>query len=74
MRFTPMPYEQPLLLNAQIRNILPTADKKSWCLGLQLVGLEASKEGREVLQKLCSVVENYYQMQQQGVREPVLEN
>ncbi|MHC4639070.1 MAG: flagellar brake protein, partial [Planctomycetota bacterium] len=33
MRFTPMPYEQPLLLNAQIRNILPTADKKSWCLG-----------------------------------------
>jgi len=74
MRFTPLPYEQPVLLNAQIRNILPTADQKSLCLGLQLVGLEASKEGREVLQKLCSVVERYYQIQQQGLREPFLQN
>ncbi|MBN2455377.1 MAG: PilZ domain-containing protein, partial [Sedimentisphaerales bacterium] len=32
-RFTPLPYETPLMFNAQIRNILPTADSRSICLG-----------------------------------------
>jgi hypothetical protein len=64
LRFTPMPYEMPLMFNAQIRNMLPTVDQKSICLGLQIVGLEASSEGRQVLQRLCSVVEHYYQMNQ----------
>jgi hypothetical protein len=64
LRFTPMPYEMPLMFNAQIRNILPTADQKSICLGLQIVGLEASTEGRHVLQRLCNVVEHYYQLNQ----------
>lgn len=75
MRFTPAPYETPVLLSAQIRNILPTADGKSASVGLQIVGLEASPEGREVLARLISVVENYYQMNQSGVKlqhaEPV---
>jgi hypothetical protein len=62
LRFTPMHYETPLMFNAQIRNILPTADGKSICLGLQMVGLEASPEGRLILQRLCSIVEQYYQM------------
>jgi hypothetical protein len=64
LRFTPMPYETPLMFNAQIRNILPTADGKSICLGLRIIGLEASTEGRQVLQRLCNVVEKYYQMNQ----------
>ena len=62
LRFTPMPYETPLLLNAQIRHILPTADGRSLCYGLQFVGLEASQKGRETLQRLCKIVEQYYQM------------
>jgi hypothetical protein len=66
LRFTPMPYEMPLMFNAQIRNILPTVDQKSICLGLQIVGLEASPEGRHVLQRLCNVVEHYYQMNQRN--------
>jgi len=64
-----MPYETPLMLNAQIRNILPTADEKSTCLGLQIVGLEASREGRGVLRQLCNVVERYYQINQSSAKQ-----
>jgi len=68
MRFTPQPYETPLILNAQIRNILPTADEKNASLGLQFVGLEASPEGREILSRLIGIVERYYQINQTGVK------
>jgi len=64
MRFTPMPYETPLVLNARIRNVLQTADGKSTSLGLHIVGLEASPEGRRVLTRLISVVQRYYQINQ----------
>ena len=66
MRFTPMPYETPIVLCAQIRNILPTADGKDSALGLQIVGLEASCEGREVLNRLIKIVEQYYQINQEA--------
>ena len=68
LTFTPMPYEKPLILDAQIRNILPTADDQNLCLGIQLVGLEASPEGRQVLQRLCNVVEHYFQINQSGAK------
>lgn len=64
VRFTPMPYETPLMFSAQIRNALPTADRTGLCLGLQIVGLEASDEGREVLSRLAAVVDRYYQINQ----------
>jgi len=69
LRFTPMPYEKPLMFNAQIRNILPTVDGKSICLGLQIIGLEASSEGHQVLKRLCNVVEQYYQINQSGAKQ-----
>jgi len=68
MRFTPMPYERPLLFNARVRNILPTADGGRACLGIQMVGLEASIEGREVLLRLVDIVERYYQLSQSGAK------
>jgi len=68
MRFTPLPYETPLVLSAQIRNVLPTADDQNASLGLQIVGLEASAEGREVLTRLIGIVEQYYQLNQSGVK------
>jgi hypothetical protein len=64
LRFTPMPYEMPLMFDAQIRSILPTAGEKSICIGLRIVGLEASPEGRQVLQRLCNIAEHYYQINQ----------
>lgn len=64
VRFTPMPYETPLTFSAQIRNVLPTADGQGISLGLQIVGLEASPEGHQVLTRLITVVGKYYQMNQ----------
>jgi hypothetical protein len=69
MRFTPLPYETPLVLSAQVRNALPTADDQNASLGLQIVGLEASSEGREVLTRLIGIVEKYYQINQSGVKQ-----
>jgi len=69
LRFTPLPYERPLMFCAQIRNILPTADGKNVCLGMQIVGLEASPEGRQVLERLCGVVERYHQINQSSVKQ-----
>ncbi len=70
VRFTPMPYERPLTFSAQIRNILPTANGQGISLGLQIVGLEASPEGHEVLTRLISVVGRYYQINQSGMKQP----
>ena len=72
MRFTPVPYETPLVLSAQIRNVLPTADDQNASLGLQIVGLEASSEGREVLTRLIGVVERYYQINQSNVKQQAM--
>ncbi len=69
LRFTPMPYEMPLMFNAKVRSILPTADKHNICLGLQAVGLEAAPEGRGVLKRLCDVVGRYYQINQSSVQQ-----
>jgi hypothetical protein len=68
VRFTPMPYETPLTFSAQIRNVLPTADAQGVSLGLQIVGLEASPEGHQVLTRLIAVVGRYYQMNQSEAR------
>jgi len=64
VRFTPLPYEMPLTFIAQIRNVLPTIDESAVCLGLQLVGLEASLEGRQTLSRITAVVDQYYAMNQ----------
>jgi hypothetical protein len=68
VRFTPVPYERPLTFSAQIRNVLPTADGQGVSLGLQIVGLEASPEGHQVLTRLIAVVGRYYQMNQSEAR------
>jgi hypothetical protein len=69
LTFTPMPYERPLIFDAQIRNILPTVDSQNICLGLQIVGLEASSEGRQILERLCNVVERYFQINKSGAKQ-----
>jgi c-di-GMP-binding flagellar brake protein YcgR len=66
LRFTPLPYETPITFNAQIRNVLPTADDQAVCLGLQMVGLEASSEGRQTIARIASIVEHYHQINEQG--------
>jgi len=69
VKFVPMPYDKPLMFTAQIRNILPTADGSNYCLGLQIVGLEASEEGMGTLRRLCNVVENYHQINKTSIKQ-----
>lgn len=64
MRFTPLPYETPMMLSAQIRNVLPRAGGGSVYIGLQLVGLEASPEGQDTLTRLVAIIERYRTMSQ----------
>jgi hypothetical protein len=69
VRFTPMPYETPLLFNAQIRNVLPDEEDKSIYLGLQIIGLEASPEGRKVLSRIVGVVERYFKLSDSSAKQ-----
>lgn len=62
VRFTPLPSETPLTVSCQIRSVLPTADGSNICYGLQIVGLEASPEGRMTLTRLANVVGQYYRL------------
>ncbi len=69
VKFTPTPYDKPLMFTAQIRNVLPTADNHNYCLGLQIVGLEASNEGLVTLKRLCNVVESYHQINKSSIKQ-----
>jgi hypothetical protein len=62
LKFAPLPTETPLAFNAYIKSVSQTAAGDSVCVGLEMVGLEASAEGRLILQRLCNVVEQYSKM------------
>ena len=59
LRFTPFDHETPISFTAMIRTVLPTANRRHLTLGLEIIGLEASPEGRLILSRLASVVEQY---------------
>ena len=72
MQFTPMPYEKPILLECQVRHIAPTADGKMLSLGIQIIGLEATAEGRDTLHRLCDTVKLYYDLNAKtGLNQPI---
>ena len=61
LEFRPEPTESLLEFDAQIRQILPTADGKNICLGLQFIGLEANPAGCQGLQRFCNCDGIYYE-------------
>lgn len=67
LRFSPLSNETPIMFNARIKNISSTADGHNLSLGLEMVGLEASPEGRLILQRLCNVVEQYQKINQSNM-------
>jgi len=67
MEFKTNPAETPLSFDAQIREMLPTADGISTCLGLQFIGLEANPEGRQGLKRLCSSDSIYYEAKENAI-------
>ncbi|MFA5554360.1 MAG: hypothetical protein WCZ89_10170 [Phycisphaerae bacterium] len=77
-RFIPFPNESPITANACIRNLYMTADEQENRLDLDLVGLEASPEGRMVLRRLCNAIwryrrlSNYPQLNKSAIRQATI--
>lgn len=69
MQFTPLPYERPIMLEGRIRRVAMTQDGTHCCLGAQIVGLEATVDGREILKRLCGTVEQYNQINTNTAKE-----
>jgi c-di-GMP-binding flagellar brake protein YcgR len=60
MQFTPLPYEKPVLVEAQIKNIAVTPDNDEMIsLGIEFLGLEASTDGRDKLDKIVETLGVY---------------
>lgn len=62
LRLIPLPYETALNLNAVIKTVLPSADQKHLIIGLEMVGLEASPEGRLILSRIAGIVKQYQEL------------
>ena len=62
LRFTPLHDETVLSFNAYVKSITPDASGNNLCIGMEIIGLEASPEGRLILQRLCNIVDQYSQM------------
>ena len=62
IQFTPMAYQKPFVLEGQIRHIIKAHDGSTIRLGVQILGLEANTEGRDLLHKLVDVVQHYFDM------------
>lgn len=61
VRFVPFENETPLTVNAHVKSMTPTEKAQEVLLELEIMGLEASPEGRMVLRRLCNVVSQYRQ-------------
>ncbi len=64
IRFTPADGHEPFILDGEITNMNITADCKGICLGINLLGLEASVHGRKTLQRLIRTVDKFQNMNQ----------
>ncbi|MBN2594836.1 MAG: PilZ domain-containing protein [Sedimentisphaerales bacterium] len=67
LEFRPTPAEPLLIFDARIREVLPAADGKNICLGLQFTGLETNAEGRQGLRKLCNSDSTFYEPKENGI-------
>jgi c-di-GMP-binding flagellar brake protein YcgR len=59
MQFTPMYYQHPILVEAQIIHLDEAVDTGLLTLGMEFLGLETSAEGRTTLHRLKDIVEIY---------------
>ena len=59
LQFTPNPYARPLLLEGQVKHIEEVADAKKLYLGIHILGLEATSQGRKILKRIMAVVKEY---------------
>ncbi len=60
MQFTPLPFEKPVQVEAQIKHIAAHAeDSELISLGIEFLGLEASTDGRDKLDKIVETIGVY---------------
>ena len=59
LQFTPMSYQKPMLLEAQVKHLAENAEDKKLYVGVEFIGLESSGEGRKKLRRLVSIVDEY---------------
>ena len=62
IQFTPMSYQKPLLLESHVKYAEEQSDKKHFRIGVEFLGLEASPEGRQILDRVLEVIGEYEAM------------
>jgi anti-anti-sigma regulatory factor len=61
LQFARIHYKNAPMFDAQIREVLPSADNRSVCVGVQFSGLEENLDGRRYLKWLCNSEERYFE-------------
>jgi len=59
IQFTPMCYQKPLLLESHVKYAEEQSDKRYFRIGAEFLGLEASPEGRQILDRILEVISQY---------------
>ena len=60
MQFTPLPFEKPVTVEGQIKHIAAAPDDSEMIsLGIEFLGLEASTDGRDKLDKIVETIGVY---------------
>ena len=62
IQFTPMSYQKPLLLESHVKYAEEQSDKKHFRIGVEFLGLEASPEGHQILDRILEVISEYETM------------
>lgn len=71
IQFTPMSYQKPLLLESHVKYTEDQSDKHHFRIGVEFLGLEASPEGRQILDRILGVIDEYDVMNTQTMISPV---
>lgn len=69
IQFTPMWYQKPILVEGHLRYLTEDETQQILYLGIEFLGLEASIEGRQILQRLLDTVEEYQKLNKQAENE-----
>ena len=62
IQFTPMSYQKPILLESHIKYTEEQSDQRHFRIGVEFLGLEASPEGRQILERILEVINQYKEM------------
>ncbi len=62
IQFTPMSYQKPLLLESHVKYTEEQSDNLHFRIGVEFLGLEASPEGRQILNRILEVIDGYEEM------------